>query len=151
MRFEDLERLRPCHGQGGVSVNEPVGQVVAAIAAPDERIEHVVASLRVIAADSQVRHGSHRPRVSLLGKRLPERSENDVDHALTHFRGATRYRSRLLGMEKCRSWNIERKRPEASGVDRHVREHMLEADEDAGHRCAQNAVQRSSTGWAAPG
>ena len=80
---------------------------------------------------------------------MPNAPQNDVDHALTDFRGAPGHGARVLGIEERRFGQVETERPEASFVDGHIGEDVLEADEDARHRCTEDAVQWSTAGRAA--
>ena len=145
--LHDLDRRGFRDADGRTAVGDAVAGRAAAVAAAGDHVHHVGApGLRIDAADGQVAAGPGRRGEQLRRNRPGQRREHRLGDALADLRRAARHRARIARVEKGTVRVNDAQRLEGTGVERHVREHMLDREVDRRARGGDDAVHRAAAG-----
>src|SRR5579883_975662 len=149
--FDHLERRRLGDADGRAAIGDAVEIAAAAIAAAADEIHDIVApALGIVAAQREIAAGAGGRGEEPVGDRLGKRRKDRLGNALAHLRRAARDRARIFGIEKGALGFGDVERLESAGIDRHLREDMLDRKIDRRFRRGDDAVHRALAGRARP-
>ena len=139
--FGDLDGAITCTADRRVAIGQPVTIRVATHAAAEQEQTCVLAVVLTCAAEADVRSGSEVIRGHAAWDGLRQRSHGDADDLAARFCGRAGDRPWRPGVEHRAFGNDPVERFEATRVDGHIPEHVLDGDHGAGDRIAVGAVE----------
>ena len=150
--LDHLQRRGLGDADGRAAVGDAVAVHAAAIAAAADQVHHVAAAgIRVDAAQGEVAAGPGGGGEQLIRQRRRQGGEHRLGNALAHLRRATGDRPWILGVEERALGIGDMQRQEGAGVDRHLREDVLDGQVDRRAGGGDDAVHGPQAGRARPG